>query len=97
MREVLYNIVMQCGIYMNQVMLIKMCLNKIYREVSIDRYLSDTFPVRNVQNGNDLLPFLFSFALEYVTRKVQEGQVGLKLNLTHKMLVLLMMLGKTEN
>jgi hypothetical protein len=80
-REVFHNILIQFGVPMKLVRLIKMCLNETYSKVCIGEHLPDNFCIQNsLKQGDALLLLLSNFALEYHIRKDQESQVGLKLN-----------------
>jgi hypothetical protein len=73
---------------MKLVRFIKMCLSETYSKVCIGECFSDSFPIQNgLKQGDALSPLLFNVAIESGIRKVQENQMGLKLNGTHQHLV----------
>ena len=70
--EVLYSILIECGILMKLVRLIKMCLTETYNRVRVGKNLSDLCPTRNdLKQGDTLSPLLINFALECAFSWVQ--------------------------
>jgi hypothetical protein len=69
-RDVLYNVVIEFGVPMKLVRLIKLCLSETYSKVCIGKHFSDSFPIQNcLKKGDNLSPLLLKFALECVIRK----------------------------
>jgi len=87
-REILFNVLIEFGISIKLVGIIKMCLTEAHSRFRVGKNLSDMLPFRNgLKKGDALSPLLFNFVLDYAFRSVQVKQDGLKLNVTHYLLV----------
>jgi hypothetical protein len=62
-REVLYIILIQFGVPIKLVRLIKMCLTETYSKVHIGTCLSDMFPTKNSLDGFKAIAFQLCFRI----------------------------------
>jgi hypothetical protein len=69
----LYYILIEFGVPIKLVRIIKMCLNDTYSKAHIGKHLSHTSPIQNgLKEGYALSPLLLNFAVEYAIRNVQK-------------------------
>jgi hypothetical protein len=73
-------LLIEFGIPVKLVRLIKMCLTETYSRIWVGKNLSDMFPIRNgLKQGDALSPLFFNFALKYAIGRVQLNQDDFKL------------------
>jgi hypothetical protein len=75
----LYKILIEFGVPMKLIRLIKMCLNAMYGRARVRKHLHDVLTIKNVlKQGDALSPLLFKFAVGYAIRKLQLNQDSMK-------------------
>ena len=81
LEKILYITLIEFGIHMKLVRLVKVCVTESYSRVQVGKNLSDMFPIKSgVNQGDALSPLHLNFALSHAIRRVLVNQDGLKLN-----------------
>ena len=92
-RGVLCNILVEFGIAMKLVRVIKMCLIETYNRVRVGKQLSDMLLIENgLKQGDALSSHLYNVAIHYAIRRADGNQKGFKLDCRHLLYLLLMVL-----
>ena len=85
--EVLSNIVIEFGVAMKLVRLIKVCLNETFRRVEVGKHTSDMLPVLEwFETWKCFIAIAFQLCFSVCSRMVQVNRDGLKLIGTHQRL-----------
>jgi hypothetical protein len=75
----LYNILVDFGVPVKVVRLIKMCLTETYYRLPVGKNVSDMFPIRNSLKQRDaLLPLIFNFRLCHLEGSGKPGWLDTK-------------------
>jgi hypothetical protein len=80
--SVLHNILIEFGVPMKPVRLIKMSLNKTYSKVHIGKHLSDNFPIQKGLKHDDALLSLLCFRICHQQGPEKPGGTEIKLDIS---------------
>jgi hypothetical protein len=83
----LHNVLIDTGIPVTLLRLVKMCLNETCSRPSVGKQVYEMLHIKSGMKQDTLSPLYFNSALEYTIRRVQVNQDGLIFSGTRQLLV----------